>query len=217
MSHHGLLDEMQRSVTDGDRTQAENLARKAVSSGMDLNFAIEQGFIPGIQAAGDLWEIGEYFLPELITSAETMKAAMNILQPELSKTDQRQHSLGKVVIGTIQGDIHDIGKNLVAAMLSAHGFEVLDLGADVELGRFVTTAQEEDADLICVSSLLTTTMLGQKNLVEKLKELECYGRFKLMVGGAPVNRKWAEEIGAHGYAADAMTAVQAAKQLLKAV
>ena len=216
MSQNELLDEMRRSVMEGDRTQAERLARDAITAAMDLNLAIEQGFIPGIQAAGDLWEKGEYFLPELITSAETMKTAMSILQPELLKKGLQQHSLGKVVIGTIQGDIHDIGKNLVAAMLSAHGFEVKDLGADVELGRFITTAQEEDADLICVSSLLTTTMLGQKTLVENLKALEIYDRFKLMVGGAPVNRKWVEEIGAHGYAADAMTAVQAAKRLVKA-
>ena len=180
---------------------------------MDLNQVIESGFVPGIQAVGDLWEKGEYFLPELITSAECMKAAIQILKPEMEKANIQVSSLGKVVIGTIQGDIHDIGKNLVASMLGANGFEVIDLGADVKLDRFISTAQENNADFICVSALLTTTMLQQKTLILKLKELGLSDRFKVLVGGAPVNSRWAEEIGAHGYAENAMTAVQTVKQL----
>ena len=208
-----LLSIMTRSIIEGDREQAETLARDAVARGLDLNAVIEQGFIPGIQRVGVLWEQGEYFLPELISSAECMKAAMNILQPELEKANIRARSLGKVVIGTIEGDIHDIGKNLVASMLGANGFQVVDLGADVKLDRFISTAQEENADFICVSALLTTTMLQQRTLIAKLKDQGLSDRFKVMVGGAPANRQWAEDIGAHGYAENAMAAVQAVKKL----
>jgi trimethylamine corrinoid protein len=216
MESDALLNEMTRSIVEGDRERAENLARDAVARGLDLNSVIEQGFVPGIQKVGDLWEQGEYFLPELITSAECMKAVMDILQPELEKANLKARSLGKVVIGTIEGDIHDIGKNLVASMLGANGFEVIDLGADVKLDHFISTAQEENADFICVSALLTTTMLQQRTLVEKLRDQGLADRFKVMVGGAPVNRKWAEDIGATGYAENAMTAVQAVKELSEA-
>jgi corrinoid protein of di/trimethylamine methyltransferase len=216
MHNDTILTHMKRSIVEGDRETAVSLATEAVSGGMDLNLAIEQGFVPGIQAVGELWDKGEYFLPELITSAECMKAAMDILQPGLAKADMQAHSLGKVVIGTIEGDIHDIGKNLVAAMLRANGFDVTDLGADVKLDRFVSAAKELEADLICVSALLTTTMLKQETLVSNLKELELQDRYKIMVGGAPVNRQWAEKIGAHGYASDAMSAVEAAKKLMEA-
>lgn len=213
MNTEAFLNDMKQSIIEGDKTKAESLARDAIRLNMDLNQVIESGFVPGIQAVGDLWEKGEYFLPELITSAECMKAAIQILKPEMEKANIQVSSLGKVVIGTIQGDIHDIGKNLVASMLGANGFEVIDLGADVKLDRFISTAQENNADFICVSALLTTTMLQQKTLILKLKELGLSDRFKVLVGGAPVNSRWAKEIGAHGYAENAMTAVQTVKQL----
>ncbi|MFQ6110363.1 MAG: cobalamin-dependent protein, partial [Candidatus Aminicenantales bacterium] len=141
------------------------------------------------------------------------KTAMDILQPELVKAQIETKSLGKVVIGTVEGDIHDIGKNLVSSMLAANGFKVVDLGADVKLEAFIEKAQEVNADFICLSALLTTTMLGQKKLIEMLKEKNLYGRFKVMVGGAPVNRQWAEEIGADGYGENAISAVKEAKKL----
>ena len=192
----------------------DDKTRDAVARGLDLNAVIEQGFVPGIQRVGDLWEQGEYFLPELITSAECMKAAMEILQPELEKANLRARSLGKVVIGTIEGDIHDIGKNLVASMLGANGFEVIDLGADVKLDRFIATAQEKNADFICVSALLTTTMPRQKELEAALKKAGLRDRFKTMVGGAPVTPRWATRIGADAYAEDAQDAVNKAQALL---
>ncbi len=205
---------MKQSIIKGDKTKAESLARDALRLNMDLNQVIEAGFVPGIQTVGDLWEKGEYFLPELISSAECMKAAIQILKPAMEKANIQASALGKVVIGTIQGDIHDIGKNLVASMLGANGFEVIDLGADVALDRFISTAQEINADFICVSALLTTTMLQQRTLILKLRELGLSDRFKVLVGGAPVNSRWAEEIGANGYAENAMAAVQTVKQLL---
>jgi trimethylamine corrinoid protein len=187
------------------------LAREAIRSRVDLNEVIDKGYVPGIQAVGELWEKGDYFLPELITSAECMKAAMDILQPEMAKANIKSRSLGKVVIGTVEGDIHDIGKNLVASMLQANGFEVFDLGADVKLERFIEKAEAEKADLICLSALLTTTMLNQKRFIEMLRQKGFYGKYKVLVGGAPATRKWAEDIGAQGYAENAALAVKAAK------
>jgi corrinoid protein of di/trimethylamine methyltransferase len=215
MSKEELLVRMAKAILDGDKEEAVALAKTAIEKRLDLNDVIEKGYIPGIQQVGRLWEQGDYFLPELITSAECMKAALEVLQPELRKAHIAVRSLGKVVIGTVEGDIHDIGKNLVASILSANGFDVIDLGADVKLEKFIEKAEQEKVDLICLSALLTTTMMGQKKLVEILKERKLYGRFKVMVGGAPVNQNWADSIGADGYAENALTAVDAAKRLLK--
>jgi corrinoid protein of di/trimethylamine methyltransferase len=214
MSKDELLSRMRKSVIEGNKEEAIELAKEAIVKQTDLNEVIEKGYIPGIQEVGRMWEQGEYFLPELITSAECMKAAMQVLRPELEKAHITIKALGKVVIGTVEGDIHDIGKNLVSSILSANGFEVIDLGADVKLETFIERAEKENADLICLSALLTTTMVGQKRVVEMLKERNLYGRFKVMVGGAPVSQSWADDIGADGYSENALTAVQAAKDLL---
>lgn len=214
MNNTVLLEKIKRAVIEGDKHEAESLAQIAVENKMNLNEVIEKGYTPGIQKAGDLWESGEYFLPELISSAECMTSAMKILQPELLKAGVSAKTLGKVVIGTIEGDIHDIGKNLVASMLAANGFEITDLGANVKLEKFISKAEEINADFICLSSLLTTTMLGQKKLIALLKDKKLFGHIKVMVGGAPVNSQWAHDIGADGYAENAMTAVSAAKKLL---
>lgn len=215
MSKEELLARMEKAIIEGNKEECETLAREALEKKMDLNGVIEKGYVPGIQKVGDLWEKGEYFLPELITGAECMKAAMIILQPEMEKHQIQTHSKGKVVIGTVQGDIHDIGKNLVASMLSANGFEVHDLGADVQLEKFVEKAEEEDADFICLSALLTTTMLGQKRVVEIIKEKNLSDRIKVLVGGAPVKQKWADDIGADGYGENAMVAVKVAQKIIK--
>jgi trimethylamine corrinoid protein len=214
MNKTGLFEKMKMAVIEGDKHEAESLAQNAVESKMELIEVIEKGFTPGIQKAGDLWESGEYFLPELISSAECMTSAMKILQPELIKAGVSAKTLGKVIIGTIEGDIHDIGKNLVASMLAANGFEITDLGADVKLEKFISKAQEINADYICLSSLLTTTMIGQKKIITMLKDKKLFGHIKVMVGGAPVNSQWARDIGADGYAENAITAVTAAKKLL---
>jgi trimethylamine corrinoid protein len=213
MSNEEFLSMVKKAIIEGNKDDAEQLAQRAISENMDLNEIIEKGYIQGIQKVGQLWEEGEYFLPELITSAECMKAAMGIMKPELEKAQIDMRSAGKIVIGTVEGDIHDIGKNLVSSILSANGFDVVDLGADVKLDQFIEKADEVNADLICLSALLTTTMTGQKKLIERLKEKGLYGRFKVMVGGAPVNQKWADDIGADGYSENALTAVGAAKKL----
>lgn len=214
MSGKEIFSEMKKAIIEGNKEEAEALARQAIEKKLNLSEVVEKGYVPGIQKVGDLWENGEYFLPELITSAECMKAAMGILRPELEKAQIATQSLGKIVIGTVEGDIHDIGKNLVSSLLSANGFEVIDLGADVKLDKFIEKAEKEKADFICLSALLTTTMVGQKKLIEMLKERNLYGNFKVMVGGAPVNQKWAADIGADGYAENAMIAVRALKNLI---
>jgi corrinoid protein of di/trimethylamine methyltransferase len=215
MNNEEFLNTVKKAILEGNKDEAVQLAQRAITEKMDLNDIIENGYIPGIQKVGQLWEEGEYFLPELIMSAECMKAAMKIMQPELEKAQIDVHSAGTVVIGTVEGDIHDIGKNLVASILSANGFDVIDLGGDVKLETFIEKAEEVSANLICLSALLTTTMTGQKKLIEILKEKGLYGRFKVMVGGAPVNQKWADDIGADGYSENALTAVSVAKKLVE--
>lgn len=214
MTKEELYRSIRKAIVDGDKPAARQLALEAVRLGLDLNEVIDKGYVPGIQEVGDLWEKGEYFLPELISSAECMKAAMDVLQPEMAKANVKSRSLGKVVIGTIEGDIHDIGKNLVASMLQANGFEIFDLGADVKLERFIEKAEAERADLICLSALLTTTMLNQKRFIELLGTRGLSGKYKVLVGGAPATRKWAEDIGAQGYAENAAMAVKEAKALV---
>jgi corrinoid protein of di/trimethylamine methyltransferase len=212
-----LYRKMGAAVIEGLKDEAVSLAREAVEKGLDLNEVIEKGYTPGLQKVGELWEKGDYFLPELVSSAECMKAAMAVLQPEFEKARLQIKSAGRVVIGTIEGDIHDIGKNLVAAMLSASGFQVFDLGADVKLEKFLDRAEAENAELVCLSALLTTTMLGQKRFVEMVREKGLAGRFKILVGGAPVTQQWASDIGADGYGENAVAAVQVARDLVAAV
>ncbi|HUU78403.1 MAG TPA: corrinoid protein [candidate division Zixibacteria bacterium] len=201
------------AVIEGDISKAEKLAQQALSDNKDVNLVID-AFSEAIRYVGDLFEEGEYFLPELMRSAEAMKAAMTLLTPALSAGKAEERSLGKIVIGTIEGDIHDIGKTLVASMLSAEGFEVFDLGADVPVSKFIEKAIEVDAHMICISALLTTTMTGQKRLIDQLKERNIREKFKILIGGAPVSKNWTEEIGADGSAENAISAVKLARKLL---
>jgi len=214
MNNGGLYAGMSKAIVDGDGVRAGRLAGEALGAGLDPSEVIEMGYVPGLRRVGELWEAGEYFLPELIASAEAMKAAMAVLEPGLRHSGGRAATGGKVVIGTIEGDIHDIGKNLVAAMLQAGGFEVFDLGADVKLGSFIDKAEAVGADFICASALLTTTMANQKRLVALLRERKLRDKYMVIVGGAPASRKWAEEAGADGYAENAVAAVKLAKDMV---
>ena len=209
-----FLEQCEEAVLKGDKSRAAELAASAVDSGYDVLDIIENGFSKGIRRAGELWEKGEYFLPELAFSADAMKIAMEELQPELLKSGGKDQSRGTVVIGTIQGDIHDIGKTLVATMLAANGFSVVDLGADVAYSSFIEEADKQKAGLLCMSALLTTTMAGQGQVVKQLQEKGLRDKVKVLVGGAPTNAAWAEEIGADGYAENAVEAVKMANTLL---
>jgi len=208
-----IFPRMSEAIISGDREAARALAEEAAGAGLDLLEVVDKGYLPGLRKVGELWEQGEYFLPELITSAEAMKAAMAVLGPALNRGTAGARRAGRVVIGTVEGDIHDIGKNLVASMLQAGGFEVFDLGADVKLERFVEKAEEVGAGTICLSALLTTTMAAQKRFIGLLRDRGLRGKYRVLVGGAPASRQWAEEIGADGYAENAVAAVNLAKSL----
>ena len=208
-----IFDDCKEAIIEGNIEHAKQLANQAVADKLNLNTVID-AFSDAIRHVGDLFEEGEYFLPELMRSAEAMKGAMAILTPHLSQGESEQRSLGKVVIGTIEGDIHDIGKTLVASMMTAEGFEVYDLGADVPITVFIDKAVEVDAQLICISALLTTTMVGQKRLIEELVKRNIRDKFKILLGGAPVSKNWVKEIGADGTAENAIGAVRIAKELL---
>jgi len=211
-----LFEAQKKAVLAGDKEAARRTAQQALDAKVDLLESIEKGFGAGIREVGDLWEQGEYFLPELVQGADAMKAAMDVIQPELKARQQSRKSEGVVVIGTVEGDIHDIGKTLVATFLEANGFKVFDLGKDVPLSLFLETAEREDANIICLSSLLTTTMTGQGRLIEMLKEKGLYGRISVLVGGAPVTPEYAREIGAHGYGANAVAALNQALKIMEA-
>ena len=210
-----LFREMKQAIIDGDPDRARELSQKAIAQGIPPLDAIHQGFVPGLNVVGQQFEAGEMFLPDLVLAGEAMKAATSALEPEIQKAGVTRDSLGRVVLGTVQGDIHEIGKTLVGTLLSASGFEVFDLGVDVSFESFALKAKELNADLIGVSALLTTTMTGQKNVVEALERHGLRPRVKVIVGGAPVTQSWADEIGADGYGRDAFATVALAKSLLK--
>ena len=208
-----LLDQITASLVAGDPGGTVDGTRRALEAGLEPLAIIDGGLVPGMRVVGEKYSSGEYFLPNLIVSASGMKQAMALLAPELEKRRQHARSAGAVVIGTVRGDIHEIGKSLVATMLSANGFEVHDLGVDVPADKFVATVQQTGASLVGLSALLTTTMGGQKTVIESLRAAGLREQVKVMVGGAPVTQKWADEIGADGYAQDAVAAVDLAVRL----
>jgi corrinoid protein of di/trimethylamine methyltransferase len=207
---------MSQSIIDGESEEAAKLAAQSIELGIDPLDAINHGFVVGVNHVGNLFSSGEAFLPELVMAGEAMKAAVNALEPEMSKQGKGREILGTIVLGTIEGDIHDIGKSLVGTMLSVVGFKVFDLGVDVPVPTLVEKARTEDADIIGVSALLTTTMMKQRDVVEALDDIGLRSTIKVMVGGAPVTSDWAEEIGADGYSEDAVGAVAVARELLAA-
>jgi corrinoid protein of di/trimethylamine methyltransferase len=209
-----LLDQITTSLVEGDPDLTVELTRQAVEAGLEPMSIIEGGLVPGMNIVGDKFSRGEYFLPHLIISAGGMQQAMEILEPELRARQQEMKVTGKVVIGTVQGDIHEIGKSLVGTMLSASGFQVHDLGVDVPAEAFVAKIKETGANLVGLSALLTTTMAVQKEIIDALTAAGVRDQVKVLVGGAPVTRGWAEEIGADGYAEDAIEAVQLATRLI---
>jgi len=209
------LSAMRKSIIDGAPDTASSLAQDAVAAGVAPIDAINNGCVPGMHDVGEQFARGQMFLPDMMASAEAMRAAMAVLDPELKKLGTERPMAGVVLLGTTKGDIHEIGKILVGTMLTAHGFQVHDLGVDVAGEKFAAKARELKADIVGVSALLTTTMRNQKSVVEALEKENLRSQVKIMVGGAPVTRRWANEIGADGYAKDAMSAVELARQLMQ--
>jgi corrinoid protein of di/trimethylamine methyltransferase len=209
-----MLKKMAQSIIDGDSDAAVALARQAIATDMDPLEAISKGFVAGVNSVGEAFARGDAFLPELVMAGEAMKMAVAILDPELKKRGSQRQMLGKVVIGTVEGDIHEIGKSLVATMLGASGFEVFDLGVDTPGDKLIGKALEVNADILAMSALLTTTMVRQREVIEELEKEGLRKRIKVMVGGAPVTREWVSTIRADGYSEDAIGAVALAKSLM---
>jgi corrinoid protein of di/trimethylamine methyltransferase len=209
-----LYDEMMRSVLEGDEELARQLAQDSLAQNMDLKLVMSEGFLKGIQEAGVLYEEGEYFLPDLVCSADAMKSALAILDEEIKKPSSGLVSRGKVLLATAEGDVHDIGKTIVGAMLTAAGYEVTDLGPDVPNETILAKAIELQADVIGLSALLTTTMEEQGKLIQLLQQSNQRENFKCIVGGAPVTHSWSEKIMADGYSDDAIGAVGLVNSLI---
>jgi len=208
-----IIHKINDALVEGQLDNIEELVQSALDLNIEPLVIINQGLMPAMQIVGKRFQDGEYFLPHVMIAAEVMKKAMELLEPLLLKIDQAIHS-GTVVIGTVQGDIHEIGKNLVATMLSANGFKVVDLGVNVAIDEFIHKAEEVKADVIGLSALLTTTMTVQRDCIEALRQKGLRDKIKVLVGGAPVNAGWARSIGADGYAEDAMATVRLVKSLI---
>jgi corrinoid protein of di/trimethylamine methyltransferase len=209
-----LLEALSAAIVEGDPEAAEAAARAGLDAGLAPLALIEGGAMPALREIGEGYECGEFFLPDLMMAARAMESAMGVLEPALAATGGAREAAGVVVLGTAKGDIHEIGKNLVGLMLAVNGFAVHDLGVDVAPARFVEKAAETGAGLVGVSALLTTTMPGQKAVIDALAAAGLRPGVAVMIGGAPVTRAWAEEIGADAYAEDAISAVDAARRLV---
>lgn len=210
-----MLDKLAEAVIKGEADHAEALAKEALEKGLDPLQCITEGLTKGIQKVGELFASGEYFLPELIIGADAMKTALDILEPALVG-DQAREVVGTIVLGTVEGDLHEIGKTLVGTMLTANGFKVIDIGVDKTASEFIDAIKESGANLVGASALLTTTMRQQEKLIGALKDAGLREQVMVMVGGAPVTESYAKQIGADGYAEDAISAVDLAMRLVDA-
>ena len=198
-------------IVDGDSDESVRLTREALAAGMPATEILSAGLIPGITRVGEMFSQGEVFLPELLVSGEAMSDAIGVLEPELSKADVPPR--GKFLIGTVVGDVHDIGKNIVVMMMKSNGWQVEDLGVDVAPEAFCSAVASGDYDILGISALLTMTTPAAEETIRALKEAGLRDKVKIMVGGAPVTSEWADQIGADGYASDASEAVKVAASL----
>ncbi|MBN1694135.1 corrinoid protein [candidate division WOR-3 bacterium] len=207
-----VLENLKENVIAGNESKVLEYTQKALDEGIDLEKILNDGFIPGMDVVGSKFQANEIYVPEMLISAKAMKAGMKILEPLL--TEAGIEPIGKVVIGTVKGDLHDIGKNLVAMMLEGGGFEVIDAGVDITAQKFMDLVKENKPDILGLSALLTTTMVEIKNVIDAFKEEGLRDDVKIIVGGAPVSEDYAKDIGADGYSPDAASAVNLAKKLL---
>jgi trimethylamine corrinoid protein len=210
-----ILKDLREAVLDFDDDGARKLAAEAVAAGMDPVMVLEEGLAKALREVGDSFGLGEAFVTELIAAAQTMEAGAEVLNKEIARLGASRKSMGRFMIGTVEGDIHSIGKNIVKTMLTAAGFEVIDLGVDIKTKAFVEKAKELEPDIIGLSALMTTTMTMQREVIKALIDAELRKRPKVIVGGAPVTQAWVEEIGADACGFDAGGAVQTALKLMK--
>jgi corrinoid protein of di/trimethylamine methyltransferase len=209
-----MFEEIKKAILEGEEEITRDLVQKAIDAGIAPLDILNEACIPGVERAGELFEAEEFYLPELITAGEATRAAMDIIVPALQSSNTEWKRVGKVVIGTVEGDMHDIGKSIVSSMLTATGFDVIDLGIDVSTDRFVEEVLKEVPGILGLSALLTSTMKRQQDIIEALVEAGLKDKVKVLVGGAPVTQEWAERIGADGYAEDAVAAVKLAKSIV---
>ncbi|RLG16905.1 dimethylamine corrinoid protein 3 [Nanoarchaeota archaeon] len=214
MSEEQLIKKLYEAVIACDRDEVVKVAEEIAKSNVDPIKALEEGLMKAAVAVGEKFDKMEIFLADLIMAGEAMKAGLEILLPKI-KGKETVFKRGVVVCGTVKGDIHDIGKNILAALFVAHGFEVHDLGVDVPPQKFVEEAEKVNADIIAISALMTSTMGGQKDVIDYLKEMGLREKYIVMVGGGPVTKEWADEIGADGYAKTASEGVKLALELIK--
>jgi len=207
------LKELSDAIFQGDVSKVKEITLRALQEKKEPKEILEQGLIKGMKVVGIKFKNNEIFLPEVLLASRAMYGGMELLQPELIKSGVK--AVGKVIIGTAKGDLHDIGKNLVAMMLRGGGFEVIDLGIDVTPEKYLKAFHEHQPDILGISALLTTTMIGMRDVITILKKAGLRSKIKVMVGGAPVTQEFADEIGAEGYAPDAASAVDKARELLK--
>ncbi len=208
MSEEAIYAKMHAAIENYDADAAVAAANEAVAAGLDPAIALDKGFADPIREIGEAFERMDIFLPELVMAANAMKAGVEVLEAALKAKGATVTTKGVVVLGTVEGDIHDIGKTVVGAMFQANGYEVHDLGVEVPSPRFIQAAEEVKANVIAMSALLSTTMLYQRDVLEMLKNKGLQDKYFVIVGGAPVTQKWADEIGANAYARDAIEAVR---------
>ncbi|MGC8890095.1 MAG: corrinoid protein [bacterium] len=206
------LHEISEALIVGNAKKVRELVEQALKENISPKEILDNALVPGMNVVGEKFKNNEYYVPEVLIAARAMHAGMDLIKPLLTQTGASY--LGKVAIGTVRGDLHDIGKNLVAMMLEGAGFQIIDLGVDVSPERFVEVAKNEEINIVAMSALLTTTMLAMKDTINALKEAGIREKVKVMIGGAPVTQRYADEIGADGYAPDAASAVEKAKELI---
>jgi corrinoid protein of di/trimethylamine methyltransferase len=209
-----IFEKLARAVIEGDEEKCKEYAREVLRDKVDPLKAVEQGLSKGMISLGERFERGEVFLPDLLIAADAFNVAIEVLRPAMEAQKKQIAKLGTVLIGTVNGDVHGIGKNIVAVVLGAYGFEVVDMGVDNPSLKFIQEAEKVKADLIGLSSLMTTTMPAQREVIEILKEMHLREKYMVMVGGGPVTQEWADRIGADGYAGSAFQAVEVVKRLL---
>jgi corrinoid protein of di/trimethylamine methyltransferase len=202
------------AILDGDATAAHEITEKALAAGVEPMRLVNDYMIPAMAEVGRRFECNEFFVPELLIAARAMKSALGLVRPLLAASGAQP--AGKVVVGTVKGDLHDIGKNLVAAMLEGNGFDVIDLGVNVSPEQFIASVKEKGANVIAMSALLTTTMPAMRTTIDALKQAGVRDKVKVLIGGAPITQKYADEIGADGYSDNAVGAVGVAKKVLAA-
>jgi corrinoid protein of di/trimethylamine methyltransferase len=214
MGNEAMHAQLKQSIVDQDQDAVLEAVDKALASGMDAREIIDKGLLPGLNVIGEQFECEDIFLPELMQAALAFQSAMGVLEPLIKESGGAGPKKGTIVLGTVKGDLHSIGKNILKLLFKTSGFEVHDLGIDVDLFKFVDKANEVDADIIAMSALLTTTLIGQRDVIDALKDQGTRDKFKVIVGGGATTKEWADTIGADGWSANAYDAVNLAAKLV---